>query len=101
MSTIGKEAGKCPYCETKMVNSGAPIWEDYCPNKDCTGHRDALIASIRERLAETVRQERIRDAAPDMLAALEFVQSDPCFGQLGSVTQDEVRLALSRAKGEE
>lgn len=43
---------------------------------------------------------RLIAAAPDMVKVLEFVQSDPCFGQLGSATRDEVRAALSRAKGE-
>lgn len=34
-----------------------------------------------------------------MLAVLRFVASDPCFSKLGSVTQDEVRSAISKATG--
>lgn len=41
--------GPCPYCQTQMENCGAPIWEDYCPNKACTGHRDAFWADLREK----------------------------------------------------
>lgn len=41
--------GPCPYCQTQMVNCGAPIWEDYCPNDACTGHRDAFWAAMREK----------------------------------------------------
>lgn len=25
----------CPDCNTELVNTGAPIWEDICPNKEC------------------------------------------------------------------
>jgi negative regulator of sigma E activity len=37
----------CPYCGTKMENCGAPIWEDYCPNTDCTGHRDEFLRQVK------------------------------------------------------
>lgn len=43
--------GPCPYCQTQMENCGAPIWEDYCPNKACTGERDEMFRRIRERQA--------------------------------------------------
>lgn len=36
----------CPYCQTQKVNTGAPIWEDYCPNRECNGE----AMELRERL---------------------------------------------------
>lgn len=41
--------GPCPYCQTQMENCGSPIWEDFCPNKSCTGHWDEMFRRIRER----------------------------------------------------
>lgn len=53
--------GPCPYCRTPMENCGAPIWEDYCPNDACTGHRDAFRASLREKRYSPVVQKALDD----------------------------------------
>ena len=53
-------------------------------------------------LALSVSEEadaRLIAAAPDLLAALKFVSTDPCFNVLGSVTHDEVRAAIAKAEG--
>ena len=42
---------------------------------------------------------RLIAAAPDLLAALEFVASDPRFRLLGLVTHDEVADAIEKATG--
>lgn len=48
---------------------------------------------------EAIHNSRLAAAAPDMLAALKFVESDPCFVKLGSVTHDEVKAAIAKATG--
>ena len=51
--------------------------------------------------AYTEDDARLIAAAPDLLEALQFVATDPCFSTLGSVTHDVVRAALSRVSGGE
>lgn len=67
--------GPCPYCATPMRNTGAPIWEDYCPNEGCSGHREEFKAQLRSRSFALGRTQRLEDAAPDMLAALRECQA--------------------------
>jgi hypothetical protein len=62
-------ADPCPYCATPMANCGAPIWEDYCPNKECTGHRDEFMEEFRRGREAFAADQSMRDAAPDMYAA--------------------------------
>lgn len=38
---------KCPRCGTATVNTGSPIWEDYCPNEDCTYDREQFGITVR------------------------------------------------------
>jgi len=88
--------GPCPYCDTQMVNCGAPLWEDYCPNDACTGHRDEFFRSIAENQKALQRRERVREAAPEMLAALldarVDIDSDAC-----PETYARINAALAKA----
>jgi hypothetical protein len=93
-------ADPCPYCATPMANCAAPIWEDYCPNKECTGHRDEFMEEFRRGREAFAADQSMRDAAPDMYAAC----SD-AFDFLGGVDEaGEIRAkllaALARARGE-
>lgn len=63
---------ECPYCGTQMVETGAPIWEEYCPNDACDGHRKAMFAAISKQ----VRADRaMRNAGPHMLKALQGIMA--------------------------
>jgi hypothetical protein len=44
-----------------------------------------------------VRNAYLIAAAPDLLAALQFVATDPCFETLGSVTRDYIKAAIAKA----
>lgn len=45
-------AKKCPGCGTPLAYTGAPIHEDYCPNKACTYEFDRMKESIRKNMAK-------------------------------------------------
>lgn len=59
------ESKPCPYCQTPMLNVGAPIWDDYCPNLDCYGHRDAFFAALKSSKKKTFAEleKLVADAA--------------------------------------
>lgn len=59
----------CPGCGTALVNSGPPIGEDFCPNKNCTWDRDKFWAGFAERARAAKARDRVRDAAPGLLEA--------------------------------
>lgn len=43
---------RCPKCATPLAETGAPIWEIYCPNKACSHDMDRArlaIAQIRRQ----------------------------------------------------
>lgn len=95
--------GPCPYCGTQMVNCGAPIWEDYCPNETCTGERDAMFARVREAHEARRQREIIAAAAPDLYATLvstraALMQADYQQGLLTVI--DNIDAALAKARGE-
>lgn len=54
---------------------------------------------VLEEVSDCERWANAAEAAPDLLEALKFVSTDPCFKLLGSVTHDEVRAAISKAEG--
>src|SRR5690606_14685364 len=78
--SVSGEMEQCEYCGSPMANCGPPINEDYCTNKDCTGMRDAMFASVRERIA---KDKALRDATPDLLEIAEtmlaFARSGAAF----------------------
>ena len=58
--TLTQVPDLCPYCGTQMENSGAPIWEDYCPSEACTGHREAFWAALRSRVKAYGPKDELR-----------------------------------------
>ncbi len=70
----------CPYCGTKMVNTGTPIWEDYCPNDDCHGHRDEFFQSLAKEIDRqenlTVQQAKAVDAVNRLQAEIERLRPE-------------------------
>lgn len=93
----------CPYCGTQMKD-GAPV-DDYCPNKECTGHRDKFMEEFRRWREAFEADQRMRAVAPDLYAALEAAL--PYVSAYESEHMSNVALdvysrgtaALSRARG--
>jgi hypothetical protein len=56
-----------------MVNCGAPIWEDYCPNKECHGETKAFLASVR---MEAKRAEELKLAKDAALATVQKMRAE-------------------------
>jgi hypothetical protein len=54
-----------------MVNTGAPIWEDYCPNKVCTGFQESFKAEMRRAHKAHLASEQVKDTAHELLAMLK------------------------------
>lgn len=97
----------CKGCGTTLVNTGAPIWEDYCPNEQCTYERDKFTASFAAHRDGFRRDMVMRDAARDMYDALiaalpylETAESDEAYkpGAVAKVVK-QVREAISKAEG--
>lgn len=63
-----EKPGNCEKCGTPLAETGAPIWETYCPNDGCTHDKDEFEASMRQLMAASRARERVRDAAPDHAA---------------------------------
>jgi hypothetical protein len=51
----------------------------------------------KDNVIKAVRNAYLIAAAPDLLAALQFVATDPCFETLGSVTRDYIKAAIAKA----
>lgn len=51
----------CELCGTALAETGAPIWETYCPNKDCDRDKRHLKAALK---AAKERHERTN---PDVI----------------------------------
>lgn len=60
----------CEGCGAAMKETGAPIWEEYCPNQQCTYQRDQFFAQVRANMAETEKRKRLERAAPELLSEL-------------------------------
>lgn len=68
------EARKCPKCGAALAYTGAPIHEDYCPNKDCTYDLDQMMGSIRKRkLAHEDGLKAIREAQVCLPAMKQYL----------------------------
>lgn len=68
------EARKCPKCGTALAYTGAPIHEDYCPNKECTHERDKMVASLRDqKLAHEAGLKAIREAQVCLPAMKQYL----------------------------
>ncbi len=48
--------------------------------------------------SERAANDRLRAENEQLLAAVKFVSTDPCFSLLGSVTCDEVRATIAKAE---
>ncbi len=52
---------KCKYCKGDMVNTGAPIWEDFCPNENCVeDYRKEFYKGVRESIEDSEYKEYLR-----------------------------------------
>lgn len=68
-------SGYCQGCGAEMKETGAPIWETYCSNEKCSHDHDVFWEKFREGARERKRMERIKEAAPELLEALQKVVS--------------------------
>jgi hypothetical protein len=80
-----------------MLNCGAPIWEDYCPNELCTGHKGEFLNSIREASARHQAAERVRHAAPELLAAIKAISD--ATPDLPNPLWKQIDDAIAKAEG--
>lgn len=71
--TDAHEPGPCPYCGTQMVNTGSPIWEDYCPNDDCHGHAEEFAAGVRRAIKQS---QELRAAKESAYIKVQKLQSE-------------------------
>ena len=46
----------CERCGTEKKETGAPIWEIYCPNKDCTLDKERFYEGVREAIERAERE---------------------------------------------
>lgn len=78
-------ADQLPSGDYRIIYNATKNWlaKVYCDGESEAAKADAALIA----------------AAPGLLAALKFTQSDPCFVLLGSVTKDEVRAAIAKATG--
>jgi hypothetical protein len=78
-------ADKLPSGDYRIIYNATKNW---LAKVYCDGESDAAKADAR-----------LIAAAPELLAALKFTLTDPCFVLLGSVTKDEVYAAIAKATG--
>jgi hypothetical protein len=55
--TLKTTGDKCPACGTALAETGAPIWESYCPNDACTYEREQFYKGVRETIERREREE--------------------------------------------
>jgi hypothetical protein len=103
MSKKAHTPNNCPGCGTPLKNGGAPVGDDYCSNDDCR----LLVEEIRRQISSAMearrRDTKIRDAAPDLLEALEkllAVAEMTTFADQFPQECENARAALSKARGE-
>lgn len=100
----------CAGCGTELKNCGAPIWEDYCPNKECHYEAEQFKARMRKAGEEMRRKKALEAAAPDLYEALEALMKEYSkvlreykgvdVGSCGDVAYDVAGVALTKARGE-
>lgn len=96
MSEMKHTPGPCPHCGTAMENCGAPLWEDFCPNRDCDGLAKDFAQALRNAHKAHLERERVRDAAPDLLAACKDIYN---FLKRSGYDTTIVRAAIAKAEG--
>lgn len=69
---MAEEPNLCKGCGAQRVDTGPPIWEDYCPNEECTYDKDEFFAGFRVHMQKQRALNRVKDAGPDLLAALQL-----------------------------
>lgn len=95
---------KCKGCGTELKNCGAPIWEDYCPNKECHYEAEQFKSRMRKAGEEMRKKKALEAAAPELYAML--AQTAEYFSDADGLEEDEyiyrqnVRAALAKARGE-
>lgn len=97
---------ECKGCGTKLKNCGAPIWEDYCPNKKCNYEAEQFKASMRKTGEEMRKKKALEAAAPELYEAVEWleyyakVQVDSHPMAADSIGWNKVLSSLAKARGE-
>lgn len=103
MSKKAHTPNNCPGCGTPLKNAGAPIGDDYCPNDDCRHRAEEIKRQISAATKAHRRDKQIRDAAPDLLEALEkllaVAEMTTFSGQFPQECEN-ARAALTKATGE-
>lgn len=100
MSEMKHTPGPCPHCGTEMENCGAPLWEDFCPNRDCAGLAKDFARAVRDAHIAYLDRERVRDAAPELLAAAkEFVRKVESGEARSKRSYAAFKAAIDKAEG--
>lgn len=68
--TLEPAPDNCPDCGTKMAETGAPIWDVYCPNKACGREKRLMREGVARVIGQRERAEYERlkakfDPTPD------------------------------------
>jgi hypothetical protein len=95
-------ADKLPSGDYRIIYNATRNWlaKVYCDGESEAAKADAaLIAEAGTILHETgLTPRQLAERCKELEGVLTFVQSDPCFPLLGSVTKDDVHAALSKAQ---
>jgi len=83
----------CKFCGTQKVNTGAPLWEDYCPASDCNGARDEMLDAVRKNYTA---RSRLIAAAPAMRDALHEMLDAIHRDELSESVLERARAALDQ-----
>ena len=86
-----------------MVDTGPPINDEYCSNQACTFMFDEMKARIASDLRAKAVADRVRDAAPELLAALEAICAEAdrmAMTMRRRAIFDAGRAAIAKARGE-
>lgn len=95
---------ECNGCGAKLENCGAPIWEDYCPNKECHYEAEQFKSRMRKACEEMSKKKALEAAAPELYEAL--AETERYFSDADGLDEAEydyrhrVRAALAKARGE-
>lgn len=91
---------ECQGCGTKLENCGAPIWEDYCPNKECHYEAEQFKIRLRKSGEEMRKKKALEAAAPELYEALkawvDAIENDHSTSYVYFISL----AALAKARGE-
>ena len=91
---------ECKGCGTELKNCGAPIWEDYCPNKECHYEAEQFKERLRQAGEEMRRKKALEAAAPELYEAL-LRMKEWCEDEVGAeLPCPSIDTALAKARGE-